>query len=105
MAFEWTNKVDGVDDILAGDINVLAHGIKDVINRQNSTNDNISYLDAHLRDAEMKLDSIESNVYTKSEVNDKILDEREYLINGYYNKDETSAMIEAAIGTALEGEY
>lgn len=64
-------------------------------------NDELQRLDANVRDIQLSL----TNVYNKTEVNDIILNEREYLINGYYNKDETSAMIEAAIGTALEGEY
>ena len=84
MALDWKDKVDGVDDVLAEDINIIARTVikseTDIANIQKK----VSELE----------EGVDSDYYTKSETTQLINDNTEVIMN-FVNASIQSAIIDS----------
>lgn len=90
MALDWKDKVDGVDDVLAEDINIIARTVikseTDIANIQKK----VSELEENVDGENVDL----SDYYTKSETTQLINDNTEVIMN-FVNASIQSAIIDS----------
>lgn len=90
MALDWKDKVDGVDDVLAEDINIIARTVikseTDIANIQKK----VSELEENVDGENVDL----SDYYTKSETTQLINDNTEVITN-FVNASIQSAIIDS----------